>query len=414
MHKRIVVIVTSSYPFTRKELFLENELEFLLKEFSKVILVPLGRDGDRRALPEGVEVITDVCKRNSDSSVVGYIGKLSKVFGCGHFYRELLSKPKSFANIKSLRYLIGFFSYGLEGADILKKLIESRPELENAIFYSYWMHVHSFCLAILKSGYFPQLTVVSRAHRYDLYEELCNPPFIPARNMTLNTIDQIFPVSEDGKKYLENKGICSKKLITSYLGVPPSSFRVVSSGDNAFSIVSCSYTMPVKRVDIIIDAVACLAKTNPRLKIQWNHLGGGELYDDLIENGKKILPKNVDWKIHGEMSNAEVYQFYKKYAVDVFVSTSYSEGLPVSMMEAASCGIPIVSSNVGGVSEIVSEKNGVLLSANPSPSDVSDAFQKFIDNRDVIASMQNHSIEVWNSKFHREKNYQHFIEQLLC
>lgn len=40
---------------------------------------------------------------------------------------------------------------------------------------------------------------------------------------------------------------------------------------------------------------------------------------------------------------------------------SDSEGIPVSIMEAMSFGIPVIARNVGGMSEIVNEENGLLL-----------------------------------------------------
>ncbi|WP_241380179.1 glycosyltransferase, partial [Escherichia coli] len=57
----------------------------------------------------------------------------------------------------------------------------------------------------------------------------------------------------------------------------------------------------------------------------------------------------------------------------VFVNLSSSEGLPVSMMEVASLGIPIIATGVGGVGEIVSSDNGHLLPAEFTDAQASDA-----------------------------------------
>ena len=47
---------------------------------------------------------------------------------------------------------------------------------------------------------------------------------------------------------------------------------------------------------------------------------------------------------------------------DIYVASSIFEGLPLSMLEAMSAGLPIVSTNVGGVHDIVeNEKNGILI-----------------------------------------------------
>ena len=47
---------------------------------------------------------------------------------------------------------------------------------------------------------------------------------------------------------------------------------------------------------------------------------------------------------------------------DIYVASSHFEGLPISMLEAMSAGLPIVSTDVGGVSDIVKDGiNGVLI-----------------------------------------------------
>ena len=57
----------------------------------------------------------------------------------------------------------------------------------------------------------------------------------------------------------------------------------------------------------------------------------------------------------GYKSQAEVREYLQK--TDVFVLPSFAEGVPVSLMEAMAVGVPVVTTQVGGVSELVD--NGV-------------------------------------------------------
>ncbi len=63
------------------------------------------------------------------------------------------------------------------------------------------------------------------------------------------------------------------------------------------------------------------------------------------------MSKRLETRIvlRGGISNAEVFQFYRDNKVDLFVNASTSEGLPVSIMEAISFGIPSIATNVGGL-----------------------------------------------------------------
>lgn len=61
----------------------------------------------------------------------------------------------------------------------------------------------------------------------------------------------------------------------------------------------------------------------------------------------------------GNIENAEDY-----YAVsDVYVQTSHREALPMSILEAMAAGLPIISTNVGGIKDVI-RQNGYLIKDN--------------------------------------------------
>jgi glycosyltransferase involved in cell wall biosynthesis len=82
-----------------------------------------------------------------------------------------------------------------------------------------------------------------------------------------------------------------------------------------------------------------------------------------------LLPAHVDWELPGHLDNRDVLRFYERNHVAALLSLSVSEGLPVSMMEAQSFGIPVVAVGVHGVPEIVNETTGVLLAPSAGPDD---------------------------------------------
>lgn len=79
---------------------------------------------------------------------------------------------------------------------------------------------------------------------------------------------------------------------------------------------------------------------------------------------------------------------------DVFLLPSYNEGMPMSVLDAMGYGLPIVSTNVGGVSKIVHDgENGYCC----EPGDVevmSNGILKMLEDREVLGSMSKESFRI--------------------
>jgi len=88
-------------------------------------------------------------------------------------------------------------------------------------------------------------------------------------------------------------------------------------------------------------------------------VGEGELKKKLM---KKIIKLNLQNKVilHGKLNPSEVAHLYNQS--EFFVLTSISEGSPKVILEAQACGLPIIGTNVGDVSEMLG-KNSILISS---------------------------------------------------
>ena len=104
--------------------------------------------------------------------------------------------------------------------------------------------------------------------------------------------------------------------------------------------------------------------------------------------------------------------FYRECPADVFINASETEGTPVAVMEAVSCGIPVIATAVGGNQEIVGERNGILLSENPSPHEIADAILNLLDNRKMSLEMRDESRRIWMERYNADANYSAFAERL--
>jgi colanic acid/amylovoran biosynthesis glycosyltransferase len=104
-------------------------------------------------------------------------------------------------------------------------------------------------------------------------------------------------------------------------------------------------------------------------------------------------------------------KYYNNNDIDVLVNVSHSEGIPVSMMEAQSCGIPVCAKNVGGVPEIVDNDNGVLLSEDVKPAGLAESLILF-SNPDYRNKKSELSRRNWKWNFDAEKNYTEFAKRI--
>lgn len=70
---------------------------------------------------------------------------------------------------------------------------------------------------------------------------------------------------------------------------------------------------------------------------------------------------------------------------DVYILPSYNEGLPISILEAMSYGMPIISTPVGGIPEVVDNKNGILVTPG-NDEEIFSAIKYYVDNISEIES----------------------------
>ena len=119
----------------------------------------------------------------------------------------------------------------------------------------------------------------------------------------------------------------------------------------------------------------------------WDIYGDGEERNNL---NKKIIDLGLQESVFLKGQVENLYELYKDYAF--FVMTSRYEGFPMVLLEAASCGLPMVSFDIEtGPNEIIENgSNGYLI--NPlSDSDMIDAISSLIENSELRTSMSNNS-----------------------
>lgn len=147
----------------------------------------------------------------------------------------------------------------------------------------------------------------------------------------------------------------------------------------------------------------------------WYHFGTGKLEKEIERYCKEKLTKD-SYKLCGYVDNKEILKKYKEYNANFFINMSDSEGIPVSIMEAMSFGIPVIARNVGGMSEIVNEENGLLLEnddAEDAASKISSLLTDCREKTGKYETMCKKAYDTWNERYNAEKNYNIFYSQMM-
>jgi glycosyltransferase involved in cell wall biosynthesis len=408
-----LILFTASYPYIvgGEQNFLETEIKCLRSAFDRVSLVPQNIEGQRpKYLPEGVEVEDEYAKLIGSYSRTTTV--LRGIFSL-LFIQDVLKRPSLLffpIAIKRLAFCAGRAE--LTRRWVIAWLKKQGRTGSDCIFYTYWFDQATVGIGLTKR-HFPKIKLISRAHNYDLYEQYYKYPYWPCRLTALSNLDHLFPCSNDGVRYIselypDNVPNCS----ASFLGITDPGFLTVSSNDGIFRIISCSIVRPDKRVERILESIRNAAQQRPNIRFEWHHIGNGDTRNTLEKIVKETFPSNANGYFRPYLSNADLMEFYKQNPVDVFINLSEAEGIPVSIMEAISCGIPVIATAVGGNPEIALKQNGILVSPDPKPEEVASAIFSLIDNPSETKNKRRESRQIWQIQYNADVNFLEFAEKL--
>lgn len=408
-----LLIVTTSYPYGKGESFLTAELEQLSKYFKEIELVPCYH-------------VADTASRDTEHHVnLDYSAKRWSFFRKAHLLHSfvvaifrygwladllrILQHDHRYENLKEL-------TRALYRAQLFENFLKTRSvkgAAEADLIYFYWMIPEILGAIRFRKSYQPRLKIVSRTHNCDLYEEQRTGQYIGLRESIVRNIDEIYCISDHGKSYLQKKyPFLIGNLHTARLGTTDPGYLNIQPGDNDLSIVSCSFIVREKRLHLIVETIKYFLEKNPLRKIKWTHIGDGVLYDQLRAYVSERLDARTEVIFKGYLRNDQVMELYQKEKFDVFMNVSDSEGIPVSLMEASSFGIPMIATNVGGNSEIVNSENGILVSENPDIETIASALIQFT-NKPVASEYRKKARSQWMKKFDAAVNHDDFSRQLV-
>jgi glycosyltransferase involved in cell wall biosynthesis len=179
--------------------------------------------------------------------------------------------------------------------------------------------------------------------------------------LTLNKADSIIVVNDRTRELLISRGIQENKIVIIPPGVDTKTFSPgkITKANEVVNLVTISYLINRKRIDLILNALLLVVKKNPNVFLRI--VGDGPQKTSLIKQANELgLQKYVSFE--GYCTYDRISKYYQ--LSDIYLSCSESEGFSTVSLEALSSGLALVSTAVGGFSDIIEEGlNGYLIPA---------------------------------------------------
>ena len=369
------------------------------------------------------------CGSSRSSSSCGGSGSRSGSAMRGGLVRECFRKG-AWRSLSKLRVLLSYWLImraSLANREVMEHIIARADQ--GYLFYFYWGDKSVLILPFLKSFMAAQgrrvPLAVMRLHGSDAIEEAKG--ILPFREQVYGAVDYAVPVSGMIESYIKCRYAVQPRNICTFRLGSPEGGRTLSwerGPAGELHIVSCSNVVPLKRVEYIADAVALLAERlhneggiGDVKSLCWTHIGDGPQRVALEQHIKSRIaaagfPANlcrVEFK--GAMPHREVLEYYRKNHIDLFIHASRSEGGPVVIMEAASFAIPVISTKVGAVDEMIPQE--WIIPVEATPDILVDKVVEYLllpDGKRLALKEQNRRI--WEERWNAERNYAAFADFL--
>jgi len=398
MSSKTLICYTASFPYGLKETYFETELSFLAKHFSKIILVPLYNpyaNNTLRKVPSNVFVEKPLLSQGKDRVMSAFLNfRIRRVY-----VEELVNNSIVFSLFKLKKWINSCLLFSAGATRTMNIIRKYRFTKNDVVLYSYWANCPFFLSDDLSA-----FKKVIRMHGGDFYLER-NNGYIPVQKNMLDSADLLLPISKNIKnRLITDFNQIEGKIRLSYLGSRnlAVSSKLYEPDRDVIKIISCSNIVDLKRIDKIIDV---LSKVD--FEVDWMHIGDGLLFSAMLERANALLgdKNNIKFNFVGQKTQIELSEIYVNNYFDWFVNVSETEGLPVSIMEAYSYGIPAIATNVGGTGEIVNQTNGFLIEKDFNEEDVSNILISNFRTQQYF-KLRSSAFELWKLNFDANNNFE--------
>jgi glycosyltransferase involved in cell wall biosynthesis len=205
---------------------------------------------------------------------------------------------------------------------------------------------------------------------------------------SLRAADRVLTVCQPFARELESKGVRANHIRVQHMPVRP--FDIVNSerkdklraqlgvAESAMVVLSVGRLSNEKGHEDLIRAFRTFLRRTPNISARLVIVGDGPERSRLMSLCERFK-LGEDVKFVGHQDDVSPY-----YSIaDLFVLPSHIEGSPIALLEAMAAGIPVIATNAGGVSELVTHETDALLVQKRDIAALSGAISRMLENADL-------------------------------
>lgn len=340
--------------------------------------------------------------------------------GCGELTEKLAEAKIRTVSIPHLGRDVSIFDDLLVFFFLLKLFKTERPDIVHLNsskiggLGALAGRVYNLLNTFKKPEFFPRIKIIFTAHGWAFGEP--RRSFLQRKLikflswLTVILSHKTITVSNFDLKQIENTPFVKNKILTIYNGVNESEFteRVCARekllGEKAVQFKNTIWLGTIaeltnnKGLEYSIRAVNNIAGKSVTPQFTYIIIGEGEDEKKLSKLIKKLQLDDVVFLI-GHKKDA----FSLLKAFDIFLLPSLKEGLPYTLLEAGLAQIPIIASNVGGISEIIDHKKSGILTEAKKVDDIVNAINSIVYKKVQAEQFSKELFRKIRKKFSREE-----------
>ena len=302
------------------------------------------------------------------------VNRQDKIEGLEVYYPRFFMVPK-----------IGMSLYGVfMFLSVLSTVSKIKKGFNFDLIDAHYVYPDGLAAVLLGKVFKKPVVVSARGTDINVYPKF--PIIKRAIIHTLKNAKKIISVCQALKDAMVELGIKADKIEVIPNGVDIKKFKPISkiearkelnlSCDKKI-VVSVGHLIKGKGFQYIIGAIAQIKREFSINKVPLLVIVGEGEYRSKLEHRIKELGLEENVLMVGEKSHSELCKWYS--SADLFCLASSREGWPNVIFESLACGVPVVATNVNGVSEVIkSEKYGILV-GNQDDKVIADAIAKALN-----------------------------------